>query len=70
MIAGGKIAFIINTPYGPGSRGDGYLPAHRGRAARRDAASRRSPPASALHRGARGRARGRRGRAAPGAGRT
>ena len=24
MIAEGKIAFIINTPYGPGSRGDGY----------------------------------------------
>lgn len=25
MIADGEIAFIINTPYGPGSRGDGYL---------------------------------------------
>lgn len=25
MIADGKIAFIINTPYGPGSRGDGYI---------------------------------------------
>ena len=24
MIADGQIAFIINTPYGPGSRGDGY----------------------------------------------
>lgn len=24
MIADGEIAFIINTPYGPGSRGDGY----------------------------------------------
>lgn len=24
MIAEGEIAFIINTPYGPGSRGDGY----------------------------------------------
>lgn len=24
MIANGQIAFIINTPYGPGSRGDGY----------------------------------------------
>ena len=24
MIADGDIAFIINTPYGPGSRGDGY----------------------------------------------
>ena len=24
MIASGEIAFIINTPYGPGSRGDGY----------------------------------------------
>lgn len=24
MIACGQIAFIINTPYGPGSRGDGY----------------------------------------------
>ncbi|MDO4436491.1 MAG: carbamoyl-phosphate synthase large subunit [Coriobacteriaceae bacterium] len=24
MIANGEIAFIINTPYGPGSRGDGY----------------------------------------------
>ena len=24
MIADGRIAFIINTPYGPGSRGDGY----------------------------------------------
>lgn len=24
MIASGDIAFIINTPYGPGSRGDGY----------------------------------------------
>ena len=25
LIADGKIAVIINTPYGPGSRGDGYL---------------------------------------------
>ena len=25
MIAEGKIAFVINTPYGPGSRSDGYL---------------------------------------------
>ncbi len=25
MIADGQIALIINTPYGPGSRGDGYL---------------------------------------------
>lgn len=25
MIAAGEIALIINTPYGPGSRGDGYL---------------------------------------------
>ena len=25
MIANGEIAFIINTPYGPGSRGDGYI---------------------------------------------
>ena len=24
MIAAGEIAFIVNTPYGPGSRGDGY----------------------------------------------
>ena len=24
MVADGQIAFIINTPYGPGSRGDGY----------------------------------------------
>ena len=25
LIADGKIAVIVNTPYGPGSRGDGYL---------------------------------------------
>ena len=25
MIANGEISLIINTPYGPGSRGDGYL---------------------------------------------
>ncbi len=25
LIADGEIAFIINIPYGPGSRGDGYL---------------------------------------------
>ena len=25
LIAGGEIAFIVNIPYGPGSRGDGYL---------------------------------------------
>ena len=25
LIADGEIAFIINTPYGPGSRGDGYI---------------------------------------------
>ena len=25
MIAGGEVALIINTPFGPGSRGDGYL---------------------------------------------
>ena len=25
LIAGGEIAFIVNIPYGPGSRGDGYV---------------------------------------------
>ena len=25
MVANGEIAFMINIPYGPGSRGDGYL---------------------------------------------